>query len=199
VTLRPAEEMSRLSHRVQQFLRYAIPRPWGWHSVPRLRGSEFGRQILVEDEVLEAHLSSAQIGLFRSMPVLEQEHALETLHFLEQQGHWDRVLAQVALLHDVGKTSSPVRLWHRVVRVLLQAIHPALLPSLAKDDPGSWRYPFYVLLHHARLGADQAARAGADPWAVALIYWHHTAPELSGLDSEGRVLLAALQSADELA
>jgi len=177
--LRLAEEMSRLCYRVQQFL------------------SEVRRQAPVEAQVLDPYLSTAQIGLFRSMLMSEQRHALDMLHVLQEQGHSDHVLAQAALLHDAGKTCGRVRLWHRVAKVLLQAIHPGLLCRLAKDDPDDWRYPFYVLLHHARLGADRAAGVGTDPLVVALIYWHHTAPEHSGLDSRKRTLLTLLRSADE--
>ena len=177
--LRLTEEMSRLCYRVRQFL------------------SKLGRQNRVEGQVLEADLSTAQIALFRSMLMSEQRHALDMLRVLQQQGHSDHVLAQAALLHDVGKTCGRVRLWHRVAKVLVQAIYPALLCRLAKDDPDDWRYPFYVLLHHARLGADRAAGVGTDPLAVALIYWHHTAPEHSGLDSRERTLLTLLRSVDE--
>ncbi len=96
-----------------------------------------------------------------------------------------------------GKIRGRVHLWHRVAKVLLQAIHPALLHRLAVDEPNSWHYPFFILLHHAACGAELAATAGTDPLAVALIRWHHTAPEESDLDTRGRALLAALRSADE--
>lgn len=84
-----------------------------------------------------------------------------------------------------------------MVTVLLQAICPALLQRFALDNPRSWRYPFFVQLHHAQRGAEMAAQAGTHPLAVALIRWHHTPPEYSNLDSKGQALLAALRAADE--
>jgi len=176
-------------YRVQQFLASL-----GWDTEP------------VQDGLLKAHLDAAQCGLFRRMPLSEQRHALATLRAVQRTGHTEAALAQAALLHDVGKvlplasqggTGGSIRLWHRVVAVLLQAIHPELLRRLAQGQPDSWRYPFFVQLHHASLGAQLAAEAGADPLAVALIRWHHSWPNESSLHPQGQALLTALQSADE--
>jgi hypothetical protein len=171
MTLRPG-------YRVQQFL-----------AALSLRGP-------VEEAVLRAHLNPAQVKLFRLMPASEQRHAFAVLHTLQRERPAEAALAQAALLHDVGK-GERVRLWHRVAAVLLEAIHPTLLRWVALNEPGSWRYPFFVLLHHASYGAELAAAAGTDPLAVALIRWHGTASEESGLDLRGQALLAALRSADE--
>jgi len=173
---------------------------------------------------LTPYLSGAQIALFQSMPASEQRHALDVLRTLQKEGPCDAILAQAALLHDAGKVlpsvgqgrvlpfvgqgkvlpsarqgkiRGRVHLWHRVAKVLLQAIHPALLHRLAVDEPNSWHYPFFILLHHAARGAELAAMVGTDPLSVALIRWHHTAPEESDLDTMGQALLAALRSADE--
>jgi len=160
----------------------------------------------IGEVALSAYLNPAQAELFRLMPASEQRHALAILRTLEEEGHSDAVLAQAALLHDVGralldrgqgKVGRRVRLWHRVAAVLLEAVHPTLLHRLALNSPGSWRYPFFILSHHASRGAEMAAAVGTDPLAVALIRWHHTAPEESGLDVRGQALLAALRSADE--
>lgn len=181
MTLRPG-------YRVQQFL-----------AALSLRGP-------VEEAVLRAYLSPAQVKQFRLMPASEQRHAFAVLHTLQREGHSEAALAQAALLHDVGKilpyigqgeVGGRIRLWHRVAAVLLEAIHPTLLRRVALNEPGSWRYPFFILLHHASYGAEIAAAAGTDPLAVALIRWHDTAPEESGLDLRGQALLSALRAADE--
>ena len=153
----------------------------------------------VDEAQLGAYLNTAQIALFRRMSAAEQMHALAVLRTLEvgREPDVEGVLAQAALLHDVGKVGGRIRLWHRVVAVLLQALYPALLHNLALDEPRSWRYPFFVLLHHAERGADLSAGAGCDPLAVALIRAHHTEPEQSGLDGQGQALLIALRWADE--
>ncbi len=177
-------------------------RPW-------YRIQQFIRGLRSPDPVDEAavtpHLTGAQIALFRSMPASEQQHGLAVLRALRAAGNNEPALAQAALLHDVGKTvlpsagqegESPIHLWHRVALVLLEAVHAEWVHQLAVDMPGSWRYPFFVLLHHAERGAEWAAKAGTDRLAVALIYWHHTAPEDSDLDAEGRALLEKLHFAD---
>lgn len=143
------------------------------------------------------YLNAAQMELFQSMTAAEQRHAVAVLHTLQKAGHAEAVLAQAALLHDVGKVGGRIKIWHRVATVLLQAIYPALLQHLVLDNPRSWRYPFFVQLHHAQRGAEMAAQAGTHPLAVALIRWHHTSPTETNLDPQGQTLLAALKAADE--
>jgi hypothetical protein len=178
----------------------------------------------VEEAVLRAHLNTAQIALFRRMSIAEQAHAVAVLDTLQERGcklsapsggsrefDWtsksvagleqilriEPALAQAALLHDVGKIGGRTRLWHRVATVLLQALCLGLLRRLALNEPHSWRYPFFVQLHHAERGADLSAEVGTDVVAVALIRAHHTAPEQSGLDAPRQVLLSVLRWADE--
>jgi hypothetical protein len=178
----------RVAYRVQQFL-----------AALRVRGP-------VPETELRPYLSAAQITLFRTMPATEQRHALAVLRTLEQRGYSHPSLAQAALLHDVGKVVTPptgsergrnIAIWHRVAVVLLKAVEPTLLERLALNETASWRFPFYVLVHHAERSAEMSAAAGTDPLAVALIRWHHTPPQDSDLDGYGRPLLAALRSADE--
>jgi len=169
---------SRIGYRVRQF-------------VERLRFQQ-----PVEEAALGLYLNPAQVRLFWSMPVWEQQHALKVWLTLQQAGHTEAALAQAALLHDVGKTKAHVGLAPRVVKVLLQAVQSALLPRLAADKPGHWRYPFFILLHHAVYGAEMAAQADTDALALQLIRWHETAPGESGLDLVGQALLSALQAAD---
>ena len=169
----------RLGYRVRQF-------------VDKLRF-----QKPVDEAALGPYLNPAQVRLFRSMSASEQRHAFDVWRTLQGAGHVEAVLAQAALLHDVGKTKAHVALAPRIVTVLLQAVHPALLPRLALDKPGHWRYPFFVLLHHAVYSSELAAQAGSDALALQLIRWHQTAPGESGLDSTGQALLSALQAADD--
>jgi len=64
--------------------------------------------------------------------------------------------------------------------------------------PGSWRYPFFVHLNYAQLGAKRVRKTGCDCMVVDLIRRHHEpllAPAGCGQDQ----LLAALQAADRRA
>ena len=141
-------------------------------------------------------LSEAQTQLFQGMSPVERRHAVAVLRTLQRAGQVDLVLGQAALLHDVGKTGGRIRLWHRVLVVLLQACCPGALGKLGAADPTSWRYPFYVELHHAELGALMAARAGVEDAGVRLIDRHHSTPRDEASQAE-RELLSRLQAADE--
>jgi putative nucleotidyltransferase with HDIG domain len=128
------------------------------------------------------------------MPRYDQQHALKVVDTLWRQGHTERDLLAAALLHDLGKSVTPgarLRLWHRVTVVLIHVFWPSLLERLARHEPGSWRRPFYVQLHHADIGAEAARRAGCSATTVDLIRRHEQAP-----DQAQDPLLAALQAAD---
>jgi hypothetical protein len=106
--------------------------------------------------------------LFAVMPVADRRHALDVVGRLRTDGWDDPDLLSAALLHDAGK-GHRVRLWHRVAGVLLEAVSPRLLARLASDDPGSWRHPFHLYLHHEHLSADLAEAAGCSARAVAFL------------------------------
>lgn len=144
--------------------------------------------------VVEEILTPAQRALFAAMPDRDQRHGIEVLHALRQRGTGHPALWQAALLHDVGKAGA-LCLWHRVAVVLLERFTPGLLSCLAADRPGSWRYPFYVHLHHPWLGAARVQAAGGEPLVVRLIASHHQ-PATERTGNEERELLVALQSVD---
>jgi len=126
-------------------------------------------------------------ALFDAMPVPDQRHALDVAARLQADGFVDADLLSAALLHDAGK-GSQVRLWHRVTSVLVGAVAPQRLATLASPDPESWRYPFYRQTHHVELSAEAALAAGCSPRVAAFIA---NAP--AGTDAR---LAAALQAAD---
>lgn len=97
--------------------------------------------------------------LFESMPVADRRHGLDVVARLLAAGVDDREVLAAALLHDAAK-GHRMRLWHRVSGVLLEAFAPELLGRLASADPGSWRHPFHLYLHHAELSAEMALAAG---------------------------------------
>ena len=138
-------------HRVAQFVS---------HVRARVAPEEmaFARRILAEPSA----------RLFDAMPVADRRHALDVVERLLARGHDDRDLLTAALLHDVAK-GHRMRLWHRVLGVLLAAFAPGLLRRLAHPDPASGRHPFHLFLHHAPLSAQLAERDGVSARAVAFI------------------------------
>lgn len=148
----------------------------------------FARQ-LDKDESKLAHkyLPDGAYELFQTMPFGDQRHSLTILQALLAQGHSEPPLLQAALLHDVAKAR--VGLWHRTAVILLNAASKNLLPRLASPDPRSWRYPFYLSLHHPELGAEEARRVGLDPRAVTIIR-RHQGPVLARADGGGPLAAA---------
>lgn len=133
-------------------------------------------------------LPDAAWPLFAGMPTADRRHALDVSARLTAAGHRDPDLLAAALLHDAAK-GHRMRLWHRVAGVLLQAAAPRALARLASPDVRSWRYPFYLFVHHAELSADAVVAAGCSPRAAAFIR--------GSIEPAEAPLLAALRRADE--
>ena len=163
----------------------------------RHRVTQFFRTLLaplqpVDRAYTEKHLSSALLACFERMSPAEQHHGIEVCKALEAQGYRDSDLLAAALLHDVGKSVAPPRLWERVVVVLGEHFFPTWAERWAQGEPQGWRRSFVVRHMHPQWGADIVRQAGASPKAVALIRRHHERAA-----AEDDVLLRALQAIDE--
>lgn len=159
---------------------------------PAYRVRQFGAHLRARvsaEERADAHAELPQraAAVFDGMPVADQRHALDVLHRLRATGQTDADLLAAALLHDAGK-GGRIRLWHRVVTVLVEAVAPSRLESLGSPDPASWRHPFHLQRHHEALSARAALEAGCGPRVAAFI---------AGTAEPGDAqLAAALQAAD---
>ncbi|MGH2489818.1 MAG: hypothetical protein ACRDFR_09425 [Candidatus Limnocylindria bacterium] len=140
-----------------------------------------------EEQHARALLPGAEYELFAAMPVADRRHALDVVGKLRGSGVTDADVLTAALLHDAAK-GPRLRLWHRVVVVLVEAVTPGRLERLASRDPGSWRHPFHLHLHHAELSARAALDAGCSPRVAAFIHGTPAGPDVQ--------LAAALRAAD---
>lgn len=120
--------------------------------------------------VVRQVLTPAQYALFARLAPTDQRHAVEVCRRVRAGGVSDREVLQAALLHDVGKAGSDLRLWQRVIAVLLDAWAPRLLCWLAAKGP--WRRAFRTYLRHPERGARLARLAGSSARVVALIAAH---------------------------
>jgi HD domain len=146
------------------------------------------------DEV-RAILSLGEMELFERMQPGEQAHSIAVMRRLQVQPDVEQDLVVAALLHDVGKSLYPLRVWERVMIVLVGAISPARLARWGKGEPHGWRRPFVVAMQHPAWGADLAARNGASPLAVELIRQHQNYLHVQAVYST-ETLLRKLQAAD---
>jgi len=172
---------------------------WPFRSL--YRAGQFFRSLrpvitAADQETILAYLPTPGLRrLFARMDPVDQQHALAAFHALRRAGETDPDLLAAVLLHDAGKSLARVRLWHRVLVVLLGALAPGWLPALASAPPGSWRYPLAVYCNHPALGAELAAAAGATPLMVRLIRLHQSPPTGPASSPEDR-LRQALYRAD---
>jgi hypothetical protein len=125
-----------------------------------------------DQRLVRETLHNEAYALFQRMPAGDQAHAVCVWRQISGQNSADSDLAYAALLHDVGKAGAGLTLGHRVIIVLVGALGRARLEKLAVDDPTSWRYPFFVHLRHAEIGAAACERAVCPPRVVDLIRYH---------------------------
>lgn len=144
-------------------------------------------------------LTPAQMVLFTRMQSSEQAHAISVYRQLVGQGETSPDLLAAALLHDAGKSLSPLRLWERVMIVLARAIFPAQSRrwgALPAEGRKGWRRAFIVAQQHPAWGAALAAEAGASPQTVTLIRQHQE-PASAAADADIERLLSKLQAVDD--
>jgi hypothetical protein len=130
----------------------------------------------VDDATVEGLLPPPLLALFRGMSRSDQLHSVHVLYALRETGEVPLPLAQAALLHDVGKSRYPVRLWQRTLPVLVQIVAARRVHTWAGGDPNKlWVRPFAVYVQHPAWGAAMVEKAGGHPDAVWLIA-HHADP-----------------------
>ena len=158
------------------------------HRVGQFIGHLTARVVPAEVARSRHLLPDAAWPLFAGMPTADRRHALDVAGRLLAAGQTDPDLLAAAMLHDVGK-GHRLRLWHRVTGVLLAAVAPRALGSLASPDTRSWRHPFHIFLHHPAISAEAALAAGCS---------QRTADLIRGItEPSDALLLAALRRADE--
>jgi len=140
-------------------------------------------------------LSPQLLALFLDQTASEQVHSLNVFLQLCDQGERSPDLLSAALLHDIGKSRFPLRIWERVVVVIGRALALRQTEFWGRAEPRGWKRPFVVARRHAGWGAEMAAAGGASPLTIELIRRHH-APLADGLVEPEDRLLQRLQILD---
>lgn len=149
-----------------------------------------------EQQEAEAALRPEGSALFQRMATYDQRHSYEVMCTLIEGGQADPALLTAALLHDVGKSFHPLRLWERPLVVLARLFRPASAQDWGNGKPMGWRRPFVIYENHAKWGAQMAAEAGCSSQVVWLVQNHHTSMNHSDATEQERAWLQALQQAD---
>ncbi len=149
------------------------------HLVRRFFGSlRPGGPSRADDAWARAHLSDAEIELWRRMPNPDRRHAVgvarRVVAALGAEAT-DPVVA-AALLHDVGKTASGLRTYGRVVATLSAKVAGHDMAAAWSQTRGFTRR-VGLYLEHPRLGGDLLALADSDPLTVAWAREHHSPEE----------------------
>jgi len=159
------------------------------------RVSQFFRALVAwvpkrELGLLSEYLTPPQAELFQRMPRSDQRHGLDVFHALRRKRQHAHDLLVAALLHDVGKSGGGLRLWHRVLIVLIKALWPQLLDRLSRSKIASRGGSHACPERRSAYG-----RRAADPraWEPALLRPEHFVP---GTQYQGPV--EGLQNLDPL-
>jgi len=172
----------RLRYRTSQFWKALYARPTQ-------------EQLTKASQVLNPEL----MRLFQGMQPSEQAHSLEIFHTLVENGESNNDLLTAALLHDVGKSRYPLKVWERIIIVIGKALLPEIAREWGKSTPRGWRRPFVVSEQHALWGAQMVEKAGASSITIELIRRHQDQTPINSLANSNRtedILLIRLRLLD---
>lgn len=170
-------------------------------AVSRLRQgvrAVFAQTQTVDYALADHYLNPEQRGLLRRLNRGEQLHSLNVLRdVLAQEAHTPHDLAVAALLHDVGKSRYPMRVWQKTLAVLCRKFAPATYQRWSEGDPhDSIARACVVAEHHPAWSRDLVAPTGASERALWLI-GHHADPLDDWQEHPHALLLRRLQRADD--
>jgi hypothetical protein len=141
-------------------------------------------------------LTPQQLALFQQMTRGEQLHSLNVLRDVQAQGATPSDLAVAALMHDVGKSRYPMRVWQKTLVVLVRELAEPIYLKITRSSERNWfARPFIVGERHAKWGADLLRDIGANERIVWLVAHHDKNPEKLR-DHPDHALLLRLQQAD---
>ena len=148
-----------------------------------------------DEEWAQSKLLASEVALWRRMSGADRRHAVGVAHEVERALGVEatRPVLAAALLHDVGKIESGLRVYGRVVATLCGLIAGR---DAAKDWTRSRGFTRRVGLYllHPDLGGDLLGMAGSDPLTEVWAREHHRSPSSWTIDPH---VAAALKAADD--
>ncbi len=143
----------------------------------------------------QGQLLAEEAELWRSMSGPDRRHAVGVARRVERALGVEatRPVLAAALLHDVGKVSSGLGTYGRVIATLSAKVAGPEMAATWRRQRGFAR-KVGLYLHHDRLGGDLLELAGSDPLTVAWAREHHHPAAAWTLP---RPLADALKAADD--
>ena len=131
-----------------------------------------------KEQWVRSVLTEHELKLWRRMSRADRRHAVGVARNVERQlGHEaTKPVVAAALLHDVGKVSSGLGIYGRVVATLAGAAAGRTMAEAWTEGKGFTRR-VGLYLRHAELGADMLALAGSDSLTVTWAREHHLPEE----------------------
>jgi putative nucleotidyltransferase with HDIG domain len=124
------------------------------------------------DDWAAAWLADGERAAYLAMDPRDRDHGCRVARrLLALHPQAEAIGVRAALLHDVGKSARPYRVWERV---LVHLWTPAA--DAAERFPAAWQAAWRTHREHARIGAVRLRDAGADPRVVELVARHHDPP-----------------------
>jgi len=146
-------------------------------------------------DLIHSLLTPEQIALFKRMTPGEQAHSVRVVRYLQAEGFQDSELLAAGLLHDVGKSRSPLSLWDRIWIVLASGFSVEVSPETQKNG-SFWLRPLVVARRHPEWGANMASSAGVSSLTAWLIENHERDDIDWGGNTKQKRYLEALVEAD---
>ena len=127
----------------------------------------------IDGDWVNLHLLEGEADLWEQMPAADRRHGVGVARKVDGLlGGASRPVLAAALLHDVGKVTSGLGTWERVLATLVGAATPSSSHERWADRPGALgRLGRY--LRHSDEGAALLSAAGSDPLTVAWAAEHH--------------------------
>jgi hypothetical protein len=156
-----------------------------WPAAPSADAEAWAQSVLTDDE----------LRLWRRMSRADRRHAIGVARDVERRlGHdATKPVLAAALLHDVGKVTSGLGTYGRVVATLAGAAAGQTMAAAWTEGKGFTRR-VGLYLRHADLGGDMLALAGSDPLTVSWAREHHLPAEEWTLPPD---IAHALKAADD--
>ena len=145
---------------------------------------------------IEMVLMPAELALFRTFSLSDQWHSYRVMQDLQGCDVVDKAVLTAALLHDIGKTRVRIRIWERVIAVVLKRLLPDHVKDWGQGEAKGWKRPFVVRAQHPEWGAQMVEKVGTAPLTVSLIRRHQDKVMKTAVTDEDR-LLHYLQWADD--